>query len=241
MQDSNLNAGEKEALASAKLGDLRKQINADSWSDNIEILMKQWGEKAAGLRFMHSHSGSKWKSFSNKLAISGIVITGIASTLSLIATSIDDEEVKNGMLYSVGGVGLISTLIQSFKKFYNAEEKAAEHSSVSKQFGTFYRYMTLQMGMSREDRDPADILSVWALKEYERLQQEAPSIGGDSIKLFKLKFDDPNQAIPDIAEDKFIIKVFKDKSKAIDVAVVSSALDVPNVMLDIEGSDPSEE
>ena len=133
MQDSNLNAGEKEALASAKLGDLRKQINADSWSDNIEILMKQWGEKAAGLRFMHSHSGSKWKSFSNKLAISGIVITGIASTLSLIATSIDDEEVKNGMLYSVGGVGLISTLIQSFKKLCDsAHSKKSSYATMKR-------------------------------------------------------------------------------------------------------------
>ena len=104
---------------------------------------------------MHAHSGSQWKGFANKLAISGIIVTGVASTLSLVATSIDDAETKNGILFGVGGIGLISTLIQSFKKFYNSEEKAADHSSVSKQFGSFYRYMTLQMGMSREDRDPA--------------------------------------------------------------------------------------
>ena len=106
----------------------------------------------------------------------------------------------------VGGVGLLSTLIQSFKKFYNAEEKAADHNSVAKQFGSFYRYMTLQLGMSREDRDPADVLSTWALKEYERLQQEAPPIGGASVALFNQKFDKDLQAIPDVAEDKFIIK-----------------------------------
>lgn len=208
MSSENFGAGEQEALAAARLGDLRKKVNAESWSDNMEVLMKQWGEKAAGLRFMHAHSGSSWKGFANKLSISGIIVTGVASTLSLVATSVDDQEIKNGILFGVGGVGLISTLIQSFKKFYNAEEKAADHSSVSKQFGSFYRYMTLQMGMSREDRDPADVLTTWALKEYERLQQEAPPIGGASIKLFKDKFCDPTQAIPDIAEDKFVIKVF---------------------------------
>ena len=208
MSSENFGAGEQEALAAARLGDLRKKVNAESWSDNMEVLMKQWGEKAAGLRFMHAHSGSSWKGFANKLSISGIIVTGVASTLSLVATSVDDQEIKNGILFGVGGVGLISTLIQSFKKFYNAEEKAADHSSVSKQFGSFYRYMTLQMGMSREDRDPADILTTWALKEYERLQQEAPPIGGASIKLFKEKFCDPGQAIPDIAEDKFVIKVY---------------------------------
>ena len=210
MSTENLGAGEQEALASARLGDLRKKVNADSWSDNMEVLMKQWGEKAAGLRFMHAHAGGKWKGFANKLAISGIIVTGVASTMSLIATSIQEPEVKNGILFGVGGVGLVSTLIQSFKKFYNAEEKAADHASVSKQFGSFYRYMTLQLGMSRFDRDPADVLTVWALKEYERLQQESPPIGGDSIVLFKKKFNDPNQSIPDVAEDKFVIKVFKE-------------------------------
>jgi hypothetical protein len=209
MSAENLGAGEQEALASARLGDLRKKVNADSWSENMEVLMKQWGEKAAGLRFMHSHSGGIWKKFSNQLSITGIVVTGVASTVTLIATSVSDENTKNGILIGVGGVGLLSTLIQSFKKFYNAEEKAADHASVSKQFGSFYRYMVLQMGMSREDRDPADVLSAWALKEYERLQQEAPPIGGSSVALFKKKFTDPNQCIPDVAEDKFVITVFK--------------------------------
>ena len=236
MSSENLNSGEAEALANARLGDLRKKVNAESWSDNMENLMKQWGEKAAGLRFMHAHSGGQWKAFANKLAISGIIVTGVASTLSLVATSIDDQEVKNGILFGVGGVGLISTLIQSFKKFYNAEEKAADHGSVSKQFGSFYRYMTLQLGMSREDRDPSDVLTTWALKEYERLQQEAPSLGGSSITLFKKTFTNENQAIPDIAEDEFVIKIYKPiedkenksiliKESDVEVGILSSASD----------------
>jgi len=209
MSAENLNSGEAEALATARLGDLRKKVNAESWSDNMENLMKQWGEKAAGLRFMHAHSGGQWKAFANKLAITGIVVTGVASTLSLVATSVDDPNVKDGILFGVGGIGLVSTLVQSFKKFYNAEEKAADHGSVSKQFGSFYRYMTLQLGMSREDRDPSDVLTTWALKEYERLQQEAPNLGGTSVALFKKTFTNENQAIPDIAEDEFVIKVYK--------------------------------
>ena len=234
MSTDNLGAGEMEALATARLGDLRKKVNADSWSDNMEKLMKQWGEKAAGLRFMHAHSGGQWKGFANKLAISGIIVTGVASTLSLVATSIDDPETKNGILFGVGGVGLISTLIQSFKKFYNAEEKAADHSSVSKQFGSFYRYMTLQMGMTREDRDPADILTTWALKEYERLQQEAPPLNVTSVALFKKKFTDPNQAVPDVAEDKFVIKVFnKPLENDVENNVVSATSSTSEVNLEV--------
>tara|TARA_Y100000816_G_C26030148_1_gene539252 strand:- start:326 stop:1042 length:717 start_codon:yes stop_codon:yes gene_type:complete len=238
MSTQNLGSGEMEALTAARLGDLRKKVNAESWSDNMELLMKQWGEKAAGLRFMHADSGSKWKSFANNLAITGIIATGVASTLSLIATSVDDQDTKDGILFSVGGIGLISTLIQSFKKFYNAEEKAADHSSVAKQFGSFYRYMTLQLGMTREDRDPADILTSWALKEYERLQQEAPPISGDSIVLFNKKFDKNIQAIPDIAEDKFVIKVFnKDTEIELNKINVVSTKTTNEINIDLVNSD----
>lgn len=205
MTESNTEA---EAIIAARLKRLHRKNNSDSWSENMENLMKQWGEKAAGLRYMHSHSGSVWKLFSTRLSLTSIIVTGIASTLSLIATSQHDEELKNNFLYSVGGIGLISTLIQSFKKFYNAEEKAADHSSVSKQFGTFYRYITLQLGMSREDRESADKLTKWALKEYERLQQEAPPILKQSVELFKITFTNELQAVPDIAEEEYIINIY---------------------------------
>ena len=206
---ANLGAGEQEALVSARLGDIRKRVNAESWSDNMEKLIADWGEKAAGLRYMHSHSGAAWKKFSNNLALTGIFVTSLASSISLVATSVEDQGVKDGILYGVGAVGLISALIQSIKKFYNAEEKAADHASVAKQFGSFYRYITMQMNMSREDRDPADVLTAYALKEYERLQQEAPQLSGKSIIAFKSKFLNGEQAVPDVAEDKFVITVTK--------------------------------
>ena len=35
MSLDNLGAGEQEALANARLGDIRKKVNAESWSDNM--------------------------------------------------------------------------------------------------------------------------------------------------------------------------------------------------------------
>ena len=218
MKSEHLGLEEIEALTSARLGDMRKKINATSWTNNMEVLMKQWGEKAAGLRFMHSHTGGKWKKFADNLSISGILVTGVASTLSLIATNVIDDNIKNSFLYGVGGIGLLSTLIQSFKKFYNAEEKAAEHNMIAKQFGSYYRKMTLQMGMSRFDRNPADVLTTWALEEYERLQQDAPSISGNSITLFKNNFKNKGQCFPDITEEQFIINIYKEETKKLEEA-----------------------
>ena len=197
-----------EALTSAKLGDLKKKINAASWNPHMENLMKSWGEKSAGLRFMHSNASGYWKGFSNSLTLASIAITTLASGASLIAASIDDEAAKNIVLYAVGGIGIIASTLQSIKKFYNGEEKSAEHGAMAKQFGSFYRYMTLQMTLAREDRLPSDQLAEYALKEFERMQQDALPLGGKQIALYKKTFVNSKQATPDVCEDSFNIKIY---------------------------------
>ena len=204
-----MNAEAEEALASVRMANLRKRINAESWNDNMENLMKMWGEKAAGLRFMYDNAASSWKKFSNTLTLWSIGITTLASGASLVSASINDNYVKNIVLYVVGGIGIVSSLLQSLKKFYNAEEKSADHNAVARQFGSFYRYMTLQLNLTREDRQPSDQLSEFALKEYERMQQEAPSLGGKQIALYRKTFANSPQSVPDVCEKQFYIKVYE--------------------------------
>ena len=225
MSAAELSVEAQEAVAATKLGGLKKKINAAGWSNNMEDLLKSWGEKSAGLRFMHNKAGGYWKGVSNRLTLWGILITTLASTVSLVATNIEDPVAKNGVLYAVGGVGMVSSLIQSLKKFYNAEEKNADHSAIAKQFGSFYRYLVLQMGMSREDRVPADELSAWALKEFERLQQDSPPLGGDAITAFKKTFTNPEQSVPDVCEDEFVIEIFGRSSQSRSTTTTVSGLD----------------
>lgn len=208
MSEAQMSTETIEALTSAKLGDLKKKLNAASWNPHMETLMKSWGEKSAGLRFMHSNASGYWKGFSNKLTLASIAITTVASGVSLIAASIDDEVTKNTILYVVGGIGIVASTLQSIKKFYNGEEKSAEHGAIAKQFGSFYRYMTLQMTLAREDRLPSDQLAEYALKEFERMQQDALPLGGKQIALYKKTFVKSKQATPDVCEEAFNIHIY---------------------------------
>jgi len=205
--DKNISLDAKKALASAQLGELKKKANAGTWNTHMEFLIKSWGEKAAGLRYLHDNASGRWRGFSNKLSLASIVIGVLSSGVSLVSTSIEDEESKNAVLYAVGGVGLVCTFLQSLKKFYNSEEKAADHNAVARQFGSFYRYIVLQMSLSREDRLPSDQLSDWVNKEYERMQQEARPLSGEDIQKFKKHFSNSMQAVPDVCETEHIILV----------------------------------
>jgi hypothetical protein len=204
MATSEMTVEQQQALQAANLGNLKKKINADSWTSHMEDLMKKWGEKAAGLRWMHQQTQGKWKKTSDKLTIYGIVATTLASTASFATAGMENADAA---MYAVGAIGMVAAIIQSLKKFYNADEKVAEHGAIAKQFGSFYRYMTLQLNMSRADRVPADELTNWALKEFERLQQDSPPVDGETIKNFKKEF--PNcKNVPDLAADNYEISIY---------------------------------
>jgi len=202
------NTEENFALTQVKMAGIKKQLNADSWNDEYEDVITEWGEKASGLRFMHANSSGYWRGVSNNLTLYSIIATTIASAASLVAGSIDEVEYKDAVLFTAGGIGLVTSFVQSLKKFYNADEKAAEHGSIAKQFGSYYRYVSIQMGMSREDRRPSDELFEWALKDYERLQQEALPLRGDDVKLYKTTFKNSKQASPDNCKKDYVIPIY---------------------------------
>ena len=200
-----MNIDQQAALMSTNMGAIKAAQNAATWSDHMEDLLSSFGEKAAGLRWLHTKSGGMWKKLSDKLTIVGIVMTSVSSAAGFASTSLDGDS-QTAMLYAVSAVGLIASLIQSLKKFYNAEEKAAAHASIAKQFGSFYRMMSMEMGMSREDRRPADALRELVTHEFDRLQMEAPSISGGVIQDWHDAFPNVDNE-PDICEDEFIIKI----------------------------------
>lgn len=202
------NNEENFALTQVKMAGIKKQLNADSWNDEYENVITEWGEKASGLRFMHANSSGYWRGVSNKLTLYSIIATTVASAASLVAGSIDDVDSKDAVLFTAGGIGLITSFVQSLKKFYNADEKAAEHGSIAKQFGSYYRYVSIQMGMSREDRRPSDELFEWALKDYERLQQEALPLRGSDVLLYKKTFKNSKQASPDNCKSDYVIPIY---------------------------------
>jgi hypothetical protein len=213
MDDGNNEAN--LALTEVKMAGIKKKVNAESWNDEYENVITGWGEKASGLRFMHANSSGYWRGISNNLTLYSIIATTIASAASLVAGSIDDVDSKDAVLFTAGGIGLVTSFVQSLKKFYNADEKAAEHGSIAKQFGTYYRYVSLQMGMSREDRRPSDELFEWALKDYERLQQEALPLRGADVKLYKKTFKDSSQASPDNCKADYVIPIYNRPSKVV--------------------------
>lgn len=179
-------------------------INIKHWDDDIEDLLKCWGEKSAGLSVLHNKDRQYWRNKSNNLSIACIIITTISSSLSLSSTN---SQYYTLIMYLVGGIGMLSSLLQSFKQFYNADEKASEHRFSAKQYSNFYRNIKLQLTLKRNDRVKIKDFINWAFKEYEKLQQEAPIINEKTILQFNKIYVEDNFAKPDICENNILIEI----------------------------------
>ena len=193
-----------EVELSEKQKDPEINIKVKDWNDQIEDLLKSWGEKSAGLSILHNNDRRFWREKSNKLSIACIIITTLSSSLSLSSTS---SQYYTLIMYLVGAIGMTSSLLQSFKQFYNADEKASEHKMTSKQYSNFYRAIKLQLALKREDRVAIKEFVNWAFKEYEKMQQEAPVINETTIKEFREKFKEYRCSKPDVCESDIIIEI----------------------------------
>tara|TARA_B110000008_G_scaffold278988_1_gene324422 strand:+ start:1782 stop:2423 length:642 start_codon:yes stop_codon:yes gene_type:complete len=179
-------------------------IEVNEWYNEIEDLLKCWGEKCGNLGIMHSYERKYWRTKNNRFSIASIVITTLSSSLSLGSTS---SPFYQYIMYLVGFVGLLSSLLQSLKQFYNADEKASEHKLISKQYSNYYRTIKLQLSLNRNDRTQVSEFVKWSYKEYEKLVNEAPPLKETTIETFKKKFNSFNSNIPDICENELIIYI----------------------------------
>ena len=178
-----------------------------SWSGHTEELVKSWGEKAAGLKWMHLAAERMWTRIATQMSLIGIGVSAVGSALAFLSTN---SMYSKQIMYSAGAIGLLSSFIQSIKKFYNAEEEAAKHNIIAKRFGSLYRSAPLQLSYNRDTRQDVREFTNWAAQEYNQLQLDAPTIPHGVITKFKGTFTDSHN-VPDVAQDRFDIIVCSDK------------------------------
>ena len=191
-------------ISSEDLSNNTLNIEISEYYEKIEDLLKCWGEKCGNLGQMHSYERKYWRVKSNRFSMASIIITTLSSSLSLASAS---SPYYQYVMYVVGGVGLFSSLLQSLKQFYNADEKASEHKLFSKQYSNYYRTVKLQLSLKKTDRTPASEFVKWAYKEYEKLVNESPPLKESTIECFKDKLKNITSYKPDVCENELIIYI----------------------------------
>lgn len=194
---------ETEALESARVDQVRKRINAASWSSDIEDLLKAWGEKAAGSKLLHLKSAQQWSSISNNMYVPLIALTTAGGVATIGAAGDESPAI---LMYAVGAMNAAAAFFASMIKYHKPDEKAQNHLVHARMFGAFYRRISLQLGLAREDRTNVEALTTWATNELDRIQHDAPTIPSRVIKAYMEEHRDDEHK-PDVVMESFVITV----------------------------------
>lgn len=148
-------------------------INNSEWSENLEDIVKSWALKAVMQREMHTKSAKYYNRMSTHLTLPLIMLTTLTSVGSFGA--VDSAQYKIWM-YTTGALNLISAFLASMVKYWKPDEKCSMHTRMSKLFDIYHRDLTIQLGLSSDEREKPDELIERAKKNMEELINESPMV-----------------------------------------------------------------
>lgn len=202
----------EEAVSEESYTESEKIEHLKKWENStLESLLRNWGEKAGGLRWMHLHSATHWRATDQRMNMMGIFLSSVVSASSLTG-AFENYIDQSYIMTFVGFVGMLNILNQSLLRFYNCTKKATLHETAGRQFGNFQRYINTKLSLSRMERGPPKEVLDYALKENDRLYKENIEPHFLSLKAFLEHFEEKIEAnefsIPDYVSDTLKITVF---------------------------------
>ena len=198
------NTEKNSALVSVELERLKKELNAKSWTTDIEDLVKSLGEKAAYNKDLHSSASRYWKSIGDRLLIPILILNTIGGVANFGAANVNQPSY---WMYSIGVMNLFAAGLGSINQYLKPTEKCEKHFHIARTFGSFYRTVMIELGIGRHERANSDEILRLAKNEYDRVQLDSPLLPLKVIERFKCVHKDQDKNLPDCVSDSVTIHI----------------------------------
>jgi len=148
----------------------------DSWNEQHENILRQWGESSGCYRYMHHRAYIMYKGLSMRFTLPVIILSTITGTANFAQEQFPEN--LRGMVPSViGGLNLIAGLVATIMQFLKINELMENHKAAALSFGLLSRNIRLELSLAREERTTDGLEFVTRCKnEYDRLIEQSPSV-----------------------------------------------------------------
>lgn len=159
------------------------------WTENLETFFAQTGERCHGLSWCHKQSEARYSKLRNFTDLPVVILGVINGSVSIGSSSLFGNTPFASI--SVGLVALFTAILSTVAAYFKWAQRAEAHRISSLHYAKLYRFLSIQMGLPREERmTPADLLR--NLKDaFDRLAEISPMLPTEVIRDFKIRFDKP--------------------------------------------------
>ena len=193
----------------------KDKIDLDEWTDECEVLLAEWSEKASCYRWLHGRSEKKYKLWYYGFSIPVIILSTLSGAANVGMDSFVSAESKSLASAIVGGVNIFAGIISTLQNFLKVAELMEGHRLAGISWGKLQRNIAIELALDRNRRVlQSDFLKL-ARAEYDRLIEAGPLIDDSIIKQFNNKFKNYKVAMPSICNglDRCIIYKVKNDTE----------------------------
>ena len=188
-----------------------EDIHLECWSEEVELLLKQWSEKATCFRWLHDRCEKKYRRRYYSFSIPVIILSTLAGACSVgLSTYVPEEKQEAGSAI-IGGVNIFTGILGTLQNFLKVAEQMESHRASSVAWSKLGRAICIELALQPSRRSNChDFLSI-ARAEYDRLIEQSPCISDDIINTFKSRFKSYKVSRPSITNGLDTCHIYKEK------------------------------
>jgi hypothetical protein len=181
------------------------------WSDEVEILLKEWAEKASCWRWLYGRSEKKYRYKYYCFSIPVIILSTLTGTANFGMDSYVPENSKALATAIIGGLNLFAGVLSTLQNFLKVAENMESSRSCCVAWSKLQRSIQIELSLDPDRRQNChDFLKI-CRAEYDRLTELSPIVDDDIIDTFKNRFKEYEVAKPSICNGLDTIIIYKKK------------------------------
>ena len=192
---------------------MEEDLQLESWTNEVENLLKEWSEKASCFRWLHNQSEKKYRRRYYMFSIPVIILSTLAGACSVGLSSYVPEEKQEAGSAVIGGVNIFTGILGTLQNFLGVAELMESHRSAGVSWSKLGRSICIELALQPSRRSNCHDFLAISRAEYDRLIEQSPIITQDIIDTFKSKFKSYKCSKPAIANGLDICKIYKKDSE----------------------------
>lgn len=175
------------------------------WSDQLEILLGQEGEKCLSYNWLHREAQKKYDFQNQILTIPSIILGTVNGSISVGSSAVFGT--WSGASVIIGFVGILTAILNTLNSFFNNAKRAESHRISALSYEKINRLIMIELALCRNERLPPDQLINIIKSDFDKLNDIAPIIPDDLIIKYKSQFKDSDISKPSICNglDRILI------------------------------------
>jgi len=175
------------------------------WSDQLEVLLSQEGEKCLSYNWLHREAQKKYDFHNQILTIPSIILGTVNGSISVGSNAIFGT--WSGASIIIGFVGILSAILNTLNSFFNNAKRAESHRISALSYEKINRLIMIELALCRNERLPPDQLINSIKSDFDKLNDIAPIIPDDLILKYKSLYKETDISKPSICNglDKILI------------------------------------